>query len=251
MALFGSNEPRATLRFFTPSWTTHSGSNLLIGRDLPMGSYTEARRMMVDCQLRTYDITDQVVLAAAGSVPREYFVPESRRGVAYVDQPTLIAEANGGRAARYLLTPMVAVRMLQALAIQSGTSMLDYAGGTGYSAALAAYMGGAVTLWESDEALAVQARTAFAATQCAVSVVTQAPAGFFDAILVNGACETPPANLFTLLKVGGRLAAIEGIGRSARVILYQRYGDGVSGRPVFDAAAPVLDEYRAPAVFTF
>jgi protein-L-isoaspartate(D-aspartate) O-methyltransferase len=216
-----------------------------------MGSYTEARRMMVDCQLRTYDITDQLVLAAADSVPREYFVPEARRDVAYVDQPALIADAHGGRSARYLLTPMVAVRMLQALAIQPGASMLDYAGGTGYSAALAAHMGARVTLWEADETLAAQARTAFAATQCDVSVVMKAPAGPFDLVLVNGACETSPANLFTLLNVGGRLAVVEGTGRSARVMLYQRYGDGVSGRPVFDAAAPVLDEYRAPAAFAF
>ena len=216
-----------------------------------MSSFSEARRMMVDCQMRTYDITDQVVLAAADSVPRELFVPEARQAVAYVDQPVLIAEASGGKAARYLLTPMVAARMLQALGIEAGMSVLDYAGGTGYSAALAAHMGARVTLWEQDEALAGLAVKAFAATASDVAVVTKSPTGTFDVILVNGACETPPANLFTLLKVGGRLAAIEGSGRSARVILYQRYGDGVSGRPVFDAAAPVLDEYRAPAAFAF
>lgn len=216
-----------------------------------MSSYAETRRMMVDCQLRTYDITDQLVLAAADTVPRELFVPENRRDIAYVDQPLMIAEASADRAARFLLTPMVAARMLQALAIEPGMSALEYAGGTGYGAALAAHMGARVTLWEKDELLAAHAGRALAASESDVTVVTAVPVGTFDTILVNGACETRPENLFTLLKVGGRLVVIEGRGRSARVILYQRYGDGVSGRPVFDAAAPVLDEYRTPAAFAF
>jgi protein-L-isoaspartate(D-aspartate) O-methyltransferase len=245
------NAFRGALHFFVSSWTTQAGFNCRSGRKLPMSSYAEARRMMVDCQLRTYDITDQVVLAAADSVPRELFVPESRRDVAYADQSVMIAEASGGKAARYLMTPMVVARMLQSLGIQQGMSVLDYAGGTGYSAALAADMGANVILWEKDEALAGLAAKVFAATASNIIVTTKSPTGTFDAILVNGACETPPENLFTLLKVGGRLAAITGSGRSARVILYQRYGDGVSGRPVFDAAAPVLDEYRAPAAFAF
>lgn len=218
---------------------------------MTMSSFSEARRMMVDCQLRTYDITDQVVLAAADAVPREAFVPDSRRAVAYVDQPVMVAEANASRGARYLLTPMVVARMLQALEIQPGMTVLDYAGGTGYSAALAAHMGAKVTLWEQDEHLAAEATKALAAAGADVTVVRNVPTGTFDAILVNGACETRPENLFTLLRVGGRIAVVEGRGRASRVILYQRYGDGVSGRPVFDAAAPVLDEYRAPAAFAF
>jgi protein-L-isoaspartate(D-aspartate) O-methyltransferase len=218
---------------------------------MTMSSFSEARRMMVDCQLRTYDITDQVVLAAADSVPREHFVPEARRPVAYVDQPARVADATGDNAARYLLAPMVAARMLQSLEIQPGMAVLEYAGGTGYGAALAAHMGARVTLWEPDAALAAHATAALAACGSAVAVIGTMPSGVFDAILVNGACETPPENLFTLLKIGGRLAVIEGQGRATRVILYQRYGDGVSGRPVFDAAAPVLNEYRAPAAFAF
>lgn len=218
---------------------------------MDMGSFDEARRMMVDCQLRTYDINDQLVLAAADAVPRELFVPEARRTVAYVDQPAMVAAAKGDNAARYLLAPMVAARMLQSLEIQPGMAVLEYAGGTGYGAALAAHMGAVVTLWEPDAALGTQAAAALAACGSDVTVVGSMPVTAFDAILVNGACETPPENLFSLLKTGGRIAVVEGRGRASRVILYQRYGDGVSGRPVFDAAAPVLDEYRAPSAFAF
>lgn len=207
--------------------------------------------MMVDCQLRTYDVTDQVVLAAADAVPREIFVPLDRRSVCYADQSLMIAAASPDAGPRYLLAPMVVARMLQALQIKPGDEVLDYAGGTGYSAALAAHMGAKVTMWEPNETLAGQATEPLRAAGAAVTVVSRKPVGSFDAILVNGRCERQPTELFDLLKIGGRLAVIEGGARGARVILYQRYGDGVSGRQVFDAAAQALDEYRASESFAF
>src|SRR6478609_5348553 len=51
-----------------------------------MDDFSGLRRNMVDCQLRTYDITDRAVLAAADSVPREAFVPENFAHLAYLDQ---------------------------------------------------------------------------------------------------------------------------------------------------------------------
>lgn len=216
-----------------------------------MSSYDEARRAMVDCQLRTFEITNQTLLTAADAVPRELFVPEDRRPVAYVDQQVRIAAGGADKSARYLLTPMVAARMLQTLDVTPGKTLLDYAGGTGYTAALAASMGLDVTLWEPDEALAAAAKAAFTASGLSVATVTTAPAAKFDAILVNGVCQQKPEKLFTLLKDGGKLVLIEGQGAVTRVMLYQSYGDGVSGRPVFDAAAAVLDEFRTPAAFTF
>ena len=72
--------------------------------------YSALRRNMVDCQLRTYDVTDRAVLAAMDSVPREVFVPEARREVAYIDQP--VALDGLGATGRALLAPMTVGRML-------------------------------------------------------------------------------------------------------------------------------------------
>lgn len=221
-----------------------------------MDAFTSMRRMMVDCQLRTYDVTDPRVLAAAGRVPREQFVSKAHRDIAYIDRPAIIGDANMGDGAptsgpRYLLPAMIVARMLQVLEIDPGKLFLDYAGGTGYTAALASDLGAIVTLWEADLNLAEQANAALASVGSPCEITSSPPEGTFDAILVNGACEIQPTSLFRFLKIDGRMVVIEGQGRSARVILYQRYGDGVAGRAVFDAAAPVLDEFRAPRQFAF
>lgn len=213
-----------------------------------MEGFSGLRRNMVDCQLRTYDITDRAVLAAADSVPREAFVPENFAHLAYLDQS--IALPGTGRA---LMTPMVIARMIQLLDLQPGEDTLEYGGGSGYGAALMAHMGARVVLWEPDSAARALAEGALrlaGAGQVAVAGA-QPPGESFDAILVSGACETPPEALFPLLRSEGRLIVVEGVGRSARVKLYRKSADIVAGRPVFDAAAPALAEFQRPESFVF
>ena len=57
-----------------------------------MIDYAQARRMMVDCQLRTFDVNDNTVLDAFDTVPREDFVPKGREPFADL----LAAGALGG-----------------------------------------------------------------------------------------------------------------------------------------------------------
>ncbi|MFY8038955.1 MAG: protein-L-isoaspartate O-methyltransferase family protein [Bosea sp. (in: a-proteobacteria)] len=210
--------------------------------------FSALRRNMVDCQLRTYDVTDRAVLAAMDSVPREVFVPEARREVAYIDQP--VALDGLGAAGRALLAPMTAGRMLQTLDIQPGQRLLDFACGTGYSAAVALAMGATVVAYDSSAALREAARAALAEADAgAVTVVDALPDAKFDLIMVNGACDGMPKDLADRLADGGRMVVVEGAGRAGRVMLYQRSGDSVGGRAVFDAAAPVLAEFRKAAIF--
>jgi protein-L-isoaspartate(D-aspartate) O-methyltransferase len=213
-----------------------------------MESFAALRRMMVDCQMRTYDVTDRAVLAAADEVPREAFVPQSLSHLAYLDQPVPLPGT--GRA---LMTPMVIARMIQMLDLRPGEDVLEYGGGTGYGAAVMARMDTQATLWEPDAEAFAMAESALRNAAASVSVTANRPpadAGF-DAILVSGACETVPESLFPLLREGGRLIVVDGLGRSARVNLYQKSGGKVSGRPVFDAAAPVLAEFRRAPAFVF
>jgi protein-L-isoaspartate(D-aspartate) O-methyltransferase len=212
-----------------------------------MDSFAPLRRMMVDCQLRTYDVTDRAVLAAADEVAREAFLPASLSHLAYLDQA--VALPGTGRA---LMAPMVVARMIQTLELQPGDQALEYGGGSGYGAALMSAMGAQATLWEPDEAARAMAESALAATGSAAAIAGVRPTSeAFDAIVVGGACETQPEMLFALLRDGGRLIAIEGSGRAARVMLYQKSGGKVSGRPVFDAAAPALAEFARKPAFVF
>lgn len=215
-----------------------------------MDSFTELRRMMVDCQLRTYDVTDRAVLAAADQVPREAFVPAELSHLAYLDQSVPLPGT--GRA---LMAPMVIARMIQFLDIEPGETVLEYGGGSGYGAALMAEMGAVATLWEPDAAALDLARKALAlalAGKANVTLVATAPAEeHFDAVLVSGTCDSPPESLFRFVREGGRLIVVEGQGRSARVKLYQKSEHTMSGRPVFDAAAPALNEFRRAPSFVF
>lgn len=212
-----------------------------------MDRFAELRRMMVDCQLRTYDVTDRAVLAAADAVPREAFLPPASAHLAYLDQSVPLPGI--GRA---LMAPMVLARMIQTLELQPGESALEYAGGTGYGAALMAAMGARVTLWEPDSAALEQARASLAgAGGDTVAVSAARPTESFDAVLVSGACEMPPESLFSLVVPGGRLIVVEGIGRSARVKLYRKSDASMSGRPVFDAAAPAITEFQRVQAFEF
>ena len=92
------------------------------GRRHPMLDYAQARRLMVDCQLRTFDVNDVAVLDAFDEVPRERFVPPGREDFAYIDQALRL-----GRPGRAMPAPMLLARMVQALAIEPGNRALDAA----------------------------------------------------------------------------------------------------------------------------
>lgn len=213
------------------------------------------RRMMVDCQIRTYDVTDARVLDAMEQVAREAFVAPDEVVLAYTDQCAAASEGPRGPQTRYLLTPMVLARLVQALEIAEADSVLDVAAGTGYASAVMARLGARVTALDSDPALVAKARTVLGGTGIEVvqGPLATGPAGggAFDAILVNGSFDVEPTGLFALLKDGGRLAGVKGSGRAGRAMLYRKSGSVVSGRPIFDAAAPSLVEFEKIPAFTF
>jgi protein-L-isoaspartate(D-aspartate) O-methyltransferase len=212
--------------------------------------------MMVDCQLRTFDVSDPALLAAMDEVPRERFVPDARASLAYIDQNIPVAEVDGER--RLMLAPMVLARMIQGLALKPGERALDVACGLGYSSAVLARLGVHVTALEWPEPIAAEARSRLAAVAGEPIEVVAGPleAGHaagapYDAILVNGAVDTGPQRLLEQLRDGGRLACVEGAGRAGRAMLYVRSGAAFGCRTLFDAAAPVLSAFRAEPGFVF
>jgi protein-L-isoaspartate(D-aspartate) O-methyltransferase len=222
-----------------------------------MLEFQQARRNMVDCQLRTCDVTDQTLLAAFETVPRERFVPEAARPIAYLDRSLLVWPGDGGEA-REMPAPMVIAKLLQAARPGPGQKVLDVACGLGYSSAILVELGCAVTALESIEPVAAEARRRLAAAGYASVAVRHgdlakgvADAGPFDLIAINGACEVRPDGLLALLAPGGRLACVLGSGRAGRAVLYVENAGEVSEREVFDAAAPPLAAFRKAPAFAF
>lgn len=213
---------------------------------------TTARRMMVDGQVRTADITDHDLLAAMLVVPRELFMPSSRTEQAYLDGD--IAIANG----RALLKPMVLAKLIQAAQIGSSDRILDVGCGTGYSAAVLSRMAGSVVALEEDATLARRAQEALAAAGAEHLVVATGPliAGWpagapYDVILLNGATEIVPEVLGQQLKPNGRLVCIFGRVPTGKGTIFRVIEGQLVGRPIFDAAALVLPGFVAPPAFVF
>src|SRR5262249_61165095 len=73
----------------------------------------------------------------------------------------------------------------------------------------------------------------------------------YDVICLNGATEIAPRALTRQLKDGGRLVGVLGRGPTGQAMIYRSVGGDVSGWPIFDAAAPVLQGFAAPAEFVF
>ena len=72
-----------------------------------MIDFAAARRMMVEGQVRTSDVSDLRIIAAMLELPRERFVPEAKAALAYLDADVPVTEAQGGKPVRRLLKPMV------------------------------------------------------------------------------------------------------------------------------------------------
>jgi protein-L-isoaspartate(D-aspartate) O-methyltransferase len=211
-----------------------------------MTDFDRARKLMVDNQLRTSGITDRRVLTAMGEVPRERFVPEVRRPLAYID------EAIGIGAGRKLAAPAPFAKLVQLAEIETGDHVLDLGCGSGYSAAVLGKLAGTVVAVESDASLATEARFTLDATGASNVTVAEGaldtagkPQGPYDVIVLEGAVTEVPEALFGQLKPDGRLVAlIAAAGRPAVAHLFARSGKGIASRPAFDAILPPLAAKR-------
>ena len=218
-----------------------------------MIDYAAMRRAMVDSQIRTNRVSDERVIAALREVPRERFVPQRLKGIAYIDEDLEIA------AGRYLMEPMVLARLLDAARVKPSDVALDVGSGTGYGAAVLARLASTVVAVEADAQLAGDAgRALIEAGAENVAVMGGSPlAGFpgqapYDVILIEGAVEAIPEALLTQLGEDGRLVAVvRRRGEVGQAVLVERHHGLASRRVLFDASIQPLVEPSREPTFTF
>jgi protein-L-isoaspartate(D-aspartate) O-methyltransferase len=218
-----------------------------------MIDFARARRTMVDTQVRTNDVTDTRILDALLDVPREIFVPEHLKPMAYLDQDLAVGPARTGR---HIMQPMVFAKLLHAAAIERSDRVLDVGCATGYSSAVLSLIAGHVVALESEDELLAACRKMLEGARnielAKGDLVAGYPAGApYDVILLEGAVEVVPAALLEQLAERGRLVSVVGYGRTGRATVHLKVGGDVSGRVAFDAAARPLEGFEKPPAFAF
>jgi protein-L-isoaspartate(D-aspartate) O-methyltransferase len=225
-------------------------------QESPMSDFSTARQKMVDGQVRPSDVTDIRIIDAMLAVPREAFVPDSQRALAYLDLDLDVSEA--GTARRFLIKPVVIAKMLQAAEIKETDNLLVVGCATGYIAAVAAKLAARVTATESDAALAAKAGDVLAKLGFGnVTVRTAAAADGdeanapYDVIVLAGATEIVPDRLYRQLREGGRLVGVFAMSRPQRATIVTHSHADFGDRALFDAAIPVLPGLERPPAFVF
>ncbi|MCX2722827.1 protein-L-isoaspartate O-methyltransferase family protein [Roseibium salinum] len=220
-----------------------------------MTDFSQSRRNMVENQLRTSDITDHRILDAMGAIPRERFVPASKKAVAYIDANLPIGSEDTGRA---LMKPHVLGKLIQLADIRGEDVVLVIGAGTGYSAAVVSNLAASVVALEENEDLAKAATDVLVELGIENAVVVEGPLakgyaaeGPYDVILIDGAVEVLPETLTEQLKPGGRLTVVEGRGGAGSAKLYQKSANAVSSRFGFNASVNVLPGFEKAAAFEF
>lgn len=179
---------------------------MLLGRAGGLAGFGEARRLMVERQLRGRGITDERVLAAMLLVPRHEFVPEELRGRAYGDHPLAIGEE------QTISQPFMVAVMTQELELKPTDVVLEVGTGSGYQAAVLSRLASHVYTVERRQRLALLAYATLRSLEyrnvtviCGDGSRGLAEKGPFDAILVTAGAPELPESLPEQLADGGRL----------------------------------------------
>ena len=215
-----------------------------------------AREKMVDCQVRPSDVTDHRLLDALLSVPREEFVDEGDRELAYLDRDVQIG--SDGSADRFMMSVAPLSKLLQLLAPENDNVALVVGTGNGYASAVLSLLVSSVVGIEEDEKLVGLSgdnlsrlgfdNVAVLAGALAKGCEREAP---FDVILIEGAVEQVPDALLEQLSEHGRLVAVVGTGNSAQATIFQKNEGIVGQREIFNCSIPQLPGFQQPAEFTF
>ncbi|SCA54911.1 Protein-L-isoaspartate(D-aspartate) O-methyltransferase [Candidatus Terasakiella magnetica] len=215
--------------------------------------YALSRFNMIEGQIKTNRVTDPLVLDAMGEIPREAFVPNTKKGVAYIDDAVEVAKG------RFLLEPMVMGRMLEAAELGEDDIVLDIGCNSGYSTAVLAKIVSTVVALECDEELAKTATETLNEQGIDNAVVVtgnlkdgvakQAP---YNVILFNGSIEELPDSIKNQLADGGRLVVVtSGKATMSTISVYTRNDEIFSKRDVMEAGVAPLPGFGVEKGFSF
>ena len=213
----------------------------------------QARFNMIEQQIRPWEVLDPRVLEVLAVVPREDFVAEAQRELAFADLELPLGHGET------MLAPKMAGRILQAVGVRAGDKVLEVGTGSGFLTACLAKFGARVVSVEREEEFTATAKARLeahglgdVALETGDATLGWPAAAPYDVIVLTGSLPELPQPLLDQLKIGGRLFAVVGRGPVMEALLVTRVGEqGYSRRSLFDTVLPPLTQAAPGNRFVF
>ncbi|MGJ4731008.1 protein-L-isoaspartate O-methyltransferase family protein [Luteimonas sp. SDU101] len=213
--------------------------------------YAKAREFMVEQQIRPWDVLDGRVLDVLARLPREAFVGERHRALAYADLELPIGHGET------MFKPVLEGRALQALELRGGESVLEIGAGSGFMAACLGSLAREVVSIERHADLADAAADRLRAQGIGNAAVVAAdafgwtPGRQFDAICVSGAVDTIPSRFLEWLRPGGRMFVVHGRAPAMEAVLVHGDVNAPRFESLFETGLAYLAGAEPAAEFKF
>jgi protein-L-isoaspartate(D-aspartate) O-methyltransferase len=213
----------------------------------------QMRLNMVEQQIRPWEVLDQDVLDLLYIVPREEFVPQKHRALAFSDLEIPIGEG------QRMWPPKIEARVLQELGVRKTDRVLEVGTGSGYFTALLSHRAAQVCSVEINPTLAAFGRgnlerhgadnITLEIGDAARGWSAHAP---YDVIVLTGSTPLLPASVVEQLAPGGRLFAVvgEAPAMSARLVVSSAPGAWHSN-DLFETVIAPLVNAEHPSRFRF
>jgi protein-L-isoaspartate(D-aspartate) O-methyltransferase len=219
----------------------------------------QARTNMVEQQIRTWEVLDQEVLDLLYVVPREEFVPEQHRALAFSDLELPLEEGTKAGSGERMWQPKLEARVLQELALKKTDRVLEVGTGSGYLTALMAHRAAEVCSVELRPALAAFGRRNLErhGADNVLLELGDAARGWgrhapYDAIVLTGSTPALPGAFVEQLNPGGRLFAVLGEAPAMRARLVTCTAPGATrGVDLFETVIRPLANAEQPQRFRF
>ncbi len=213
----------------------------------------KAKFNLIEQQIRTWNVLNPLILDSISAVPRERFVPEKYRDMAFSDMDIPIGDG------QVIIRPNVEARMLQALDPQAHELVLEVGTGTGHTAALLAHHAKHVESIEIRPEFVALARNNLSELGIVNVKVRQGDASDdlgndskYDCILFSGSVSEVPKKFRESLTIDGRLVVVVGTEPIMNAILVTRIGATTwETTYLFETILPSLDNFEKRTQFEF
>lgn len=203
--------------------------------------FNKARELMVEQQVRPWDVLDARVLDALVSIPRDAFVPAAHRALSYADAALPLAHGET------MMKPVLEGRTLQSIDVQEGEDVLEIGTGSGFLTALLGRLARDVHSIDLHADFVEAARGRLDAMGLGANVRTETADAFawnterrFDAICVTGAVSTIPPRFLQWLKPNGRLFIVRGTSPAMEAVVARNDVNGPRIESLFETDLPYL-----------